>query len=71
MYAREKFVSELEKRHYVVVTTQRVALQMEVEMNREIIEVVISAKWLGSCFSKIGGPQESVEIRVNERLKAF
>ena len=45
------------------------ALQMEVEMTWVIMEVMSSLKYLGSCFSKKGGPQKDLKIRVSVGLK--
>ena len=40
-------------------------------MDGEIMEVVSSSKYSGSCFSKDRGPQENVKKRVGEGLKIF
>ena len=37
-------------------------------MDGEIMEVVSSSKYSGSCFSKDRGLQEKVEMRVGEEL---
>ena len=40
-------------------------------MNEKIMEVMSFFKCLASCFSKDGGVQEDVRIRVGEGLKTF
>ena len=42
-----------------------VAPQVEVEMNRKIMEIVSSFKFLGSCFSNDEGPQKDVKIKTH------
>ena len=44
---------------------------MEVEMKEETKEVESSFRILGSCFSKDGGQQEDIKMRVGEGQKTF
>ena len=50
---------------------EEVAPQVAVEMNDEAMEVESYFEYLGSSFSKDGGPQEGVKLRVDEGLKTF
>ena len=43
---------------------KEVSPQMEVKMNGDILDVVSSSKYLGSCFSKDVGSLKDVEMRV-------
>ena len=64
--------SECGKRaRHVVVGRERVAPQVKVAMNVEVIEVASSFKYFGSCFSGYGRPHGDVKIRVGEKLRAF
>ena len=47
------------------------ALQMEVEMNGEIMMVLSLFKYWEGYFSRDGGLQEDVKMRVGEGLKTF
>ena len=55
----------------MVVGRQRVKPHVEVEMNGEVMEVVSSFKYLGSCFSKDGGAHKDIKMRAGERQKTF
>ena len=47
------------------------ALQVELEMNGEIMEAVVSFKYLGGCFREDKGPKKYVEMKVEEEVKNF
>ena len=70
--AQEKEVeSERGKSKVLVVRREIVVHQVKVEVYLEIMEVVISFKYLGNCFSKYRVPQEYVNCRLGEGLEAF
>ena len=55
----------------MVVGGAGVALQGEVQIKGETVELVSSSEYVRSCFSKDGGPYEDVKMRANEGLKTF
>ena len=56
--------SERKKSKVLVMEMEGVAPNVEVEMNGEIMEVVSSFKYLGSCFSKDRESQDDVKIEL-------
>ena len=59
----------VEKDKGKVVIKEGVAHKVEAETKGKIIEVVSSVTYLGSPFSRDGGPQEGIEMRVGKGLK--
>ena len=55
----------VEKSKFRVVGKDRTAPLLEVEIKGGIMEVFSSFKYLGSCFSKDGGPHEDLKMRVS------
>ena len=58
----------MKKSKAMLVGREKVAPQVKVETNWDIFS---SFKYLESCFSKVGGPQDQVKMRVGEGLKAL
>ena len=60
-----------EKTKVMLIGRKIAALQVDVEIKREIINVVSSSKNSGSCFSKDEVPQEGVKCWVGKELKTL
>ena len=71
IYKRMKFRVNVEQSKAKMLWSESTEYQAEVEIFKDIMGLVCSLQYFGSSFNKGRGPQENMQLREGEELKAF